>query len=371
MANQDIQHCRQQNGAATLMMTLVLMVLSTMIIIFAANYGKLQSKAIANIQRNGQAYDAAQAGLEFGINYLQKNSTAILANPVSGHIVTYSNSDVTNVSLPNGSKFSITYTNPTANDYDLILVSSTGSSDDSSSTRTVSQLVKFGSVLLNSPTKPLILKGAVNMGDDSEIINTENDYTIDSGSTINLDKKAVTIIASGVSSKKKKLKSDVTENDAALSGITSSDLFIDYFGLTSSLVKSSMLNQFTNSTSTDYSSQLNGLEGTSIWIDQTGGTATIKGTTTIGSSNNPVVLIINGNPSFQDSTTIYGYVYIDNTSAVQLSGNVLIVGGLVATGAINLIDSAHIMYSSFVLDNLRNQSNLRYFAKVPGSWKDF
>lgn len=364
-------HIEQHSGAVTLTMTLVLMVLSTMIVIFAANYGKMLSKSIANIQRNGQAYEAAQAGLEFGINYLQQNSSTILANPVSGYIPAYSDSNITNVTLPNNSKFSITYSNPTAYNYTVIKVSSTGTSDDSSSTRTISQLVKFGSLLLNAPTRPLILKGALTLTGSSQIYNTNNNFTVQSGSTTSLFNTSLTFLSSGISSYAGNINSDITQNDSTLAGTSSADLFVKYFGLPASIINSSMLNKFNNNSNTDYSSSLNGLRGTSILINQTAGTATISGTTTIGSSSNPVVLIINGTPIFSNSTTIYGFVYIDNPSTAQLTGNVVIIGGLVATGSVSLSNSARVIYSSIVLDNLQNLNSLRYYAKIPGSWKDF
>ena len=365
------QRKRMINGAVTLIMTLVLMILSTLIIIFAANYGNLQSKAITNIQRHQQAYEAAQAGLEYGINYLQQNSATILASPVSGYILPYTNNSITNVTMANNSKFSITYTNPTANNYDLIKITSVGTSDDGTSTKTVSQLVEFGSLLLSAPTIPMTIKGDVSLSGDVEIINTYNNYTIKSGGMITLDKKAITVLSSGTSSKKKKLNGDVTENDAALAASSSSDIFVSYFGLPESIVKGSTGTYLTNNSDTNYSAQLDGLQGVAIWIDQTAGTATITGNTTIGSSTNPVVLIIKGTPSISGSTIIYGFVYVDNPLLLNISGDVLVVGAIVATGGIDIVGNSHVMYSPLVLQNIQNQNSMKYFAKVPGSWKDF
>lgn len=367
----ELRSLRNLHGAVMVIMTLILMLLSTMIIIFAANYGTLQSKSISNIQRQRQAFEAAQAGLEFGVNYLQQNNTTILANPVSGYILPYTDSNLTNVPLANNSSFTVTYSNPVANNYDLIKISSTGTSDDGTATDTVSQLVEFGSLLLNIPTIPVTVKGLITMGNNAEIINTYNNFTITAGLSISLDKKAVTILASGVSSKKKKLQSDVTENDATLAGTSSNDLFISYFGLPESIVQSSSSKYYSNTSDTNYSTLLNGEQGSSIWIDQSSGTATINGSTIIGTSTNPVILIIKGTPTFGDNTIIYGFVYIDNPLIAQLQGNFLLVGGIAATGDINIIDSAQIMYSPFVLQNLQNVNTMKYFAKIPGSWKDF
>src|SRR3990167_6095672 len=121
---------RGHHGAAILVFTLVLVTLSTLIILFAANYGRLNDKSVTNINRHYQAFEAAQAGMEFGINYLDENNAAILASPAGGYILPYSNSSTNNVVLANNSRYTITYSNPVANNYTLIKVTSVGTSDD-------------------------------------------------------------------------------------------------------------------------------------------------------------------------------------------------------------------------------------------------
>ena len=96
---------RRIKGAATLIVSTTLLVVSTLIIIFAANYGMMQDKATGNTLRFNQAYQAAEAGLEFGINYLKHNSATILANPVGGFVPAYSDANITNSALPDGSRY--------------------------------------------------------------------------------------------------------------------------------------------------------------------------------------------------------------------------------------------------------------------------
>lgn len=361
----------RQHGAATLVMSLVLIMLSTIIIIFAANYSQMQTKSVANLQRQQQAFEAARAGMEYGINFLENNSTNIFNNPSSGFIRPYTDSNITNVTLANNSKFTVTYTNPVAYNYDLIKISCTGTSDDGTATRTVSQLVQFGSLLLNIPTRPIISKGSITLSNSAQIYNLGANQTLQSGSSIAINNSAFTFIPSGVSSTSSGLASDVEQSNATLSTISGSDLFASYFGLSPSIVANNSSTRYTNNADTDYSTQLNGLRGTTIWINQTAGTAIIKGSSTIGSSSNPVLLIISGNSSISENAVIYGMVYVDNPLAVQISGNAMLVGGIVATGSFNILGSARIVYSEGVLQNLQNLNNLKYYSKVPGSWKDF
>lgn len=361
----------RERGAATLVMSLVLMMLSTIIVIFAANYSQMQSKSVANMQRQQQAFEAARAGMEYGINYLENNSSNIFNNPVNGFIRPYTDSNITNVTLANNSRFTVTYSNPVAYNYNLISISCTGTSDDGSASKTVSQLVEEGSLLLNIPTRPIIAKGAITLSESAQIFNLIAARTLQTGSTISINNSAFTFTPSGVSSTSGGLGADVEQNNSTLSGISSGDLFASYFGLSPTMVANNSSTRLSNNSDTDYSSQLNGLRGTTIWINQTAGTASIKGSATIGSSSNPVLLIISGNTNISESAVIYGMVYVDNPLAVQVSGSAMIIGGIVATGALNVLGSGRVIYSSFVLNNLQNLNTLRYYSKVPGSWKDF
>jgi len=331
----------------------------------------MRSKSVANMQRQQQAFEAARAGMEYGINFLENNSTNIFNNSSSGFIQPYTDSNITNVTLANNSKFSVTYSNPVAYNYDLIKISCTGTSDDGTATKTVSQLVQFGSLLLNIPTRSIISKGSITLSNSAQIYNLAASRTLQSGSSIAINNSAYTYTPSGVSSTSSGLASDVEQNNATLSTISTTDLFSSYFGLSPTMVANNSSTLYTNSADTDYSTLLNGLRGTTIWINQTGGTAMIKGSSTIGSSSSPVLLIISGNSSISESAVIYGMVYIDNPLAVQIGGNAMLVGGIVATGSFNIIGSARIIYSAGVLTNLQNLNNMKYYSKVPGSWKDF
>ena len=360
----------RQQGAATLVFALILVTISTLIILFAGNYGRLQDKAITNISRNYQAHEAAQAGLEYGINYFNTNNSTIKGIPVLGFIPAYSDSNTSNVTLANGSKYTITYSNPVAYNYDLILISSTGSSDDDSATRTVSQLVQFGSMLVNTPTAPLIAQDDISLGGNSQIINTHTSTTVQSGGSVSMSGSSSTITSSGPSSSSGNMQSDVEQNVPSISSLSADDFFAGYFGVAPAVVKSSVGHYFSNSGNTNYKSNLSGLNDTSIWIDQTSGTATLNGNMTIGSYANPVLLIIDGNAKINGNVTIYGYVFVLGNSSTDLTGNLTIIGGMGSTSEVDAKGSIQIIYSPATLGNLQNSGSMRYYAKVPGSWKD-
>lgn len=363
---------KRQQGAAVLVMTLVLVTISTLLILLSGKYGVMESRSVSNINRNYQAYEAAVAGMEYGINYLTQNNATILANPVSGYIPNYSDSNTSNVTLANNAKYTITYSNPIANDYTLIKIVSTGTSDDGTSTKTISQLVKFGSMLENVPTSPIISQADISLGGNSEIINIYGNSTVQSGGTTSLSGSASTQLSSGTSSTAGHIGADITQSISGIASETQNDFFASYFGQSPTAIQGSVAHYYSNSSNTNYSSTLGGMNGTSIWINQSSGTtAQLNSNTTIGSSTNPVLMIVNGNLTISGNVTIYGYVFILGDTNTTLLGSLNIIGSVGSTGNISASGSIQINYSPSTLSNLQNANTIRYYAKVPGSWKDF
>lgn len=361
---------RKAHGAVTLMMTVVLIVLLTLVLFFSAKNSLLQEKMAANQDRTTQAFLAAQAGIEYGINYLKDNYSTVTGSPSGGYI-SYTNAGLTNVNLPNSSKYSIIYSNPVQNNYTLIEITSTGYSDDNSASYVVKQQVKRNSVLVSIPTAPFTAKGSLALSGSSNIMNTSSGTTIILGSTISIGGSAHTTLASGTSSTSSVINSDVQQNNATIAAQSVDSFTASYFGLPASSIKSMFVNYYSNSASTNYSTTLNGMTGTSIWIDQTSGTATLSGSTTIGSAAHPVVLVINGNLKLSGTVTIYGFVFIAGTTDTDVLGTVNIYGGMAAAGSVDMKGNANITYDPSVLSAISSESSMSYVTKVAGSWRDF
>lgn len=363
----------KQRGGITLIISVILIVTITLLVIFAANYAQTMEKLSANQLRSKQAFQAATAGLEFGIVYFQQNSGTILASTVSGYIAPFSNSSTSNVSLTNGSRFTITYTNPVQNNYRLILVSSTGTSADGSTTRTVKQQIAMGSLFTTIPNYFMSSKGSITISGNANTSNTATNQTIQSASTVTLSGSAQTTTSSGVSSTAGHIGSDIQQNSTTLANESQNDFVASYFGTSSSsTIQSKVTNFYSNSSSTNYASTLNGVTGKSIWIDQTSGTASISGNTTIGSATEPVLLIVNGNFSISGNVTINGFIFVISTIGINsFTGNVTINGGIATADNTTISGSVDLNYNNSILTNLQNLSSLTYWAKVPGSWRDF
>lgn len=360
-----------KRGIVTLMMTVVLVILMTLIIIFTANNGILQSKMSSAMNRNLQAFNAADAGAEYAINYFKQNRTTILASPSNGYI-SYTNASLTNVSMDNGSSFSVTYTNPVQNNYSLIQISSTGTSNDGSSTHTVTELMYSGSLMSNTPSVPLLSISTLTLGGNTTVTNTYSSTTVQSGSSVTINGSGKTVLSSGISSTSSQIQSDIQQNVSSLSGLSSSDFFETYFGMPASSVSGLVAHYYSSTSNTNYSSTLNGMNGTSIWIDQASGTSTtLNGNISIGSAANPVLLVINGNLTLSGTVTIYGMVFVTGTATTSVLGNVSIIGSLLTSNTLTMSGTTNLTYDPTILSNLTTQDSVSYQAKVPGSWKDF
>ena len=359
---------KKQAGAATLLITVILLVSISMIAIFAANYSIMQQKISVNGHRNQQAFEAAEAGLEYGINYFQQNSATIIASTTAGFINPYSDSNTNNVALANGSHYTITYANPVANNYRLITVTSTGTSDDGTATRTVSQQINFGSILHTAPTSTLVTHGGLALSGSATIVNTQTNATVQSGGGTDIEGSGQTTISTGVGSNSSSIGSDVQQNVASISSQSTTDFFASYFGVSSSTVQSNAAYTYTDLG--NYSSVLSGKTGSLIWITQSSGDATINGSITVGSATNPVILIINGNLNLGGSATIYGLVFVLGSATTDIIGGSHVIGGLISVGDLNVRGNTALTYDSSVLTNIQNNIST-YYAKIPGSWRDF
>lgn len=352
---------KKQAGAAVLVIVVILLIAAMATFVYTANHSALQQKSSSNQYSNSQAYEAAQAGLEFGIQYLARNYTTVTGSPTGGFF-TYGSSDtnITNTALANGSKYSIVYTNPTANNYQLIKITSTGISSDGSATRTVSAIVQQKPLMATIPTNPSTVLGTATLQGSANVTNMQSNSTIVAGSTISFQGSASTTTAAG-GSNKNNTGTDIQPNAPSLTGIDANAFFLKYFSASQTTIQNSVANFYASGSSPN----LDGMSGTSIWVD---GDYTQTGNTTIGTATAPVLLIVNGNFSIGGNVTIYGYVF--TTGDISSSnGTPDIIGGFAAAGNLSLQGNPSITYDNTVLTVTSSITSL--YPKVPGSWKDF
>lgn len=357
--------------------SMLLLAITSLVTLYATNVLYARQQLVKNDYSNAQAFAAAAAGLDYGIAFLQTNSQQIVANTSNGYLQPYTSTQTTNVVQQDGSRFSINYTNPTQDNFTLIQVSAVGSSNDGLVTRTITQLVKLPSGLLTLQPNPLNVLQAVNLNGNAQVTNNQGAISVRSGGSTSLAGSSTTIIknASGgtsIGSKANNLGADIQQNYGPYQsmGGNGDKFFQSYFGKTKTQVKNMANLTITNTRGANISSSLNGVEGKIIWVNQSGGEATINGNTTIGSPTNPVILIIstNGNIQINGNVTIYGLLYVAAANwSNNNSGSVNIIGSVAVEGNFNINGNVNINYNNTVYNKF-GSGNL---AKVPGSWRDY
>lgn len=365
---------RKQRGYAVLALTLAILLAVSLLTVFVTKVLVSEHRSSHNLYREHQAKQAAQAGLEYAINNLDTNRATIADN------------DTVTGTLPNNSTYSATYSFVGGNN-DTVNITSTGYSVDGVVSQTASQQVKWAGVEFSAPTEPLDVVGAVTLSGNADISNDEGSSSVNSGSTVSYSGSAVSSSTDG-SSNASGVGGDVVQNDGGLSGLTSDQLAQQVFGLTISQMANYANTSYTNSTDTNYSSTLNGLTNSIVAITQTdSSSAILNSNTTIGSSGNPVTIIVEGNISISGNVVIYGNVIAsgvvsisgntvingtvfsgDSINVTPLLGNTVINGALIVAGPFNGSGNLEINYSSAELVN--NAPSLGSYGKVPGTWKD-
>lgn len=354
--------CHREKGLVTLMVALIVLASMTLAVVATSNVVRTEQKVYSNSYRNKQALAAAEAGLEYAIQAITANkSNYVVDDDGDG----FMNANTLSGSLGNSASYSANIINPVANDFDLLEIRSVGSSDDGRSTREIRQSIQWHAFAVYLPEAALIAKQEANLTGNASAINLAADYTIWSGSATDFNGNASSMTATAMSDKFY-MDADVQQNDAGLSNSSSSAFFANFFGASKDAVDSSTDVYISANGNQNHSSQLNNVQGKTIWIEQSAGKASINGTTTIGSANNPVILIVNGELQINGNTTIYGLVYAGNAD-VKVNGNFDIHGMLIAETNLDASGNFGVQYDTTVLNNL---NQLGYFGKIPGSWND-
>lgn len=365
-----IRLIKKNFGFTILLLTVTLLLISTMLILFSAQYSTLRLKISSNLSGNQQAFEAAQAGIEAAIPYFQSNYSAIIAQQSGGFLQPYQNSSTQNVALANNSSYSFVFSNSTANNFQLITITSTGTNADGTSTRILSQQIypySSGAV----PSDSIQTQANMTLKDSSIVTNTQTNSNIRTGGTITIQNSAQTVTNTGVSSTASTQGPDISSNDSLFASESANSFFQNYFGVSSSTLQSIANYTYTNNSDTNYN-LLNGVVGAIIWINQINNLATINGSTTIGSLASPVILVVNGNFTLSGFATVYGVVFVLNpTSDTRITSSASINGALASTDDIRLSTSALLNYNASVLYRLPTTGASPSYAKLPGSWKDF
>lgn len=157
---------------------------------------------------------------------------------------------------------------------------------------------------------------------------------------------------------------DVIDGDTNLSSSTPEEFIQNFFGKTlDELTEAATLkmtgNELKASTSAQISGNLIYLTDAKLNGDPSGGT--------IGTRENPVVLVTDGDLQITGGPTIYGVVVARRVDKV--AGTMTVVGGIVSENELDMgTGTANVYYDESTIENT---SKLKTMQVIRGSWKDW
>lgn len=391
-----------QRGAIVLTMSVIFLILTTFVTLYMTKSIFLEQKIVNNQERGQSAFEAAEYGASVAFQYLKQDPDRDNDGILDPNVFALVNDIGTASTIDVGSQSVQVTVNDIDGDADVISVMqiiSQGFSDDSSATRTITQVIKVVNALPNVPDNPLTTRGTVDVNGSATVHNLEGSSTIWSGGDVDIgsNNSTATYIADPSdagypgcmdvsmscaetqTSNKTTIGLDIIEHDSNLANLSPAQMFENFFGLSPTAYRAAMLGDGIDldvAAGDDFDTAANLAQNTIIWHE---GDANIQNGT-IGCSiavtgNNicpaaseaPSIVIINGNASMSGSPHFYGLVFI--MGDVSLSGNTTVHGAMVVAGVTNNTSgSLDIWYNSGLLISTQGNGPM---ASASGAWRDF
>lgn len=395
----------KQKGIS-LIVTLLITVLMSLLALYGAGVLVLDTRSAANDYRYREAMAAAESGLDQGFSLVNANRTNISAvgsgwttcTSTATPCMPVRSDDRTNwkyltvtaslLTQPGSGSFALYLLTPVSGDSSGLIfnIVARGSSADGTSTATVKQGVYFYPVILGNIDTPLAAASNIPLNGNYCIVTNPNGggwnvpvsawspnsfTTTVSGSFASVQKgdfdgscpnpaSAQNLLSTG-----KKINTDLI-NDPNFPP----DLFAFLFGVSAS-------NYQTVKDLAQVVSSCSGLNSSSsglIWV-----TGDCNPSGVIGSTANPVMLIVEGSTNFVAGDQMYGLLYMfdsdspSNTRQLTTAGTAHMHGAIIAHDSnvtLDLQGTFIIEYDEDVLKNLKNSPSTRALARIPGSWSD-
>jgi hypothetical protein len=399
-----------QRGAATVVVTLVLLGAMLLLAVFANRGLLLEARMSANQARSTIAFEAAEAGLEWALVQLNGNArTGADCRPDTGGTTSFrerylsmndSPSGFTGrvagasgaplrpactrngagwvCSCPTDGPALLNHEDATAafvveflpgRQQGVVRIVATGSAAGADATARVEASAALLPALASAPAAALTARGHIDAGSAS--IGAHNadpasaGVALHAGGMIAAGSARFTVPAGAT------LANVVAGNDAALAALDGDRLFVSYFGLP----KPAWSNQPTarrvdcaGDCTADLAAAI-GSEVTNplIWI---GGDATIEGPVTLGRADRPVAIVVDGRLQLRGAVSLHGVAYANGIAWTgNVSSGAQVQGALVSESGYAGDAAPDLHRDAAVLTTLMRRTGS--FVRVAGSWRDF
>jgi len=361
-----------QRGAATLLVVMMLIIAMAILTLTTSRTGMLEQKITGNDARSKEAFESAEAGIEYGLAYLTNDSgysnyRELVWNTSGGN---QSASPTASGDVASGDfSYTPTTTYQRAVDSNYIKVVSTATeTHDNSITATDEQYVYATTLLNNGPAfnaPPLVMDGCLSgiVGGPDIYVGTRADG-IAAGTSHSPENQGTWDPDSGTSCLDR-------GHLNAHGGQPKGDLFPP------GTVWNYIFGNFTREQIKAKADQevADGIadgERTYIWVTDTGNYHT-----SWGSAARPVILVFAAAadcPKINGGPTIYGVVFVDSPCTANGWGGATVYGSVAVNGDIDKLNANTAIYDWSAgdgADNPLGNSFIDAISKVPGTWKDF
>ena len=164
--------------------------------------------------------------------------------------------------------------------------------------------------------------------------------------------------------------SGVIANDTALAALSADQFFVSHFGLDKArwqaqpVVKRIECSGDCGAALIQRIAENSG--STQIWID---GDLELHGPITLGSQEHPLALVVNGSAQLRGAVTVHGVFYASSIEWNDASGGASVHGATISEGTYRGNGAPDLHYDTRILGILNGFAGS--FARVSGSWRDF
>lgn len=402
-----------QQGVGTVFVSMVLVLAASLVVLYTHRASIMEQRLSGNEIRQKQAFAAAASGIDHALAEMRKAGgiprvgTPAVPKTLQGNNGTlrYEAKYCAANSIPAcpNTKGTIPTCTAPGNATNVAAVSC-GWSDDNSSVQRIVQLMGNTPSLAGTISTPVITKGTTNLlTGGASILNYFNDLTVWAGGTfLGQSNTGKTFIRNEVthpiaqltdpyrntgnspgcnnpptgyqcSTQGSTVGHDTVLGDNNLASLSPDDFFQYFLGLSPATYLSeritfvvdpgSTLTTMDNGADT-YStstSSLDGLKGKAIWVE---GDASLSGT--VGTQDEPVILIVRGNLTLGSNVEINGFVFV--TGDINSTGTPTVYGAMVSGGNANATGNLKVIYDPKAL---KGSAGLGKAAKLPGGWRDW
>ncbi|WKE64950.1 hypothetical protein PVT67_14975 [Gallaecimonas kandeliae] len=368
-----------ERGFVTLTVTLLVMIMAISVAVFTTRNKVTENRIQLNEVRHEQAFEAAESGLEYAVSQIHKNPQGSLSFTLTNAQVAGAQTTFTTTSVEDAVAF--TNSSGQAVIYSVARVSSTGTSQDGSTTETHRQTLVVTPVVKTGPSAPLTVGGSMTVGGSFSVAANPNGggrgvpVSIWMSTPVDLSGNVMTCgqqefsggnCSSAVYSGKDSPGIDIVDNDPSFP----SDLFAFTFGIDSSNWRD--LESDANYIFNDCSS-LTGSEAGLIIIE---GNCDLKAS--LGSESAPVLLlVVDGDLTMNASYSFHGVVFSFHTAPsvstkFKANGTAEVDGSIIANHDVDITSGTFGVRSEELGTGGGNPfQKIKRVWRLPGSWRDW